>query len=94
MIPWDAFRDSNPLCYAVALVFLFIAISYIYEWRADELSYRLTLPLLELEGTLKDIEPRPIPMWDIGTSSWVLAIAFVIASLVLRALCDRLRLSA
>ncbi|RNJ71691.1 MAG: hypothetical protein EB833_00210 [Thaumarchaeota archaeon S13] len=92
MMSWGAFRNPNPLCFALAIAFLLIAASHVYEWRADELSYRLYLPYLELEGTLHDIEPRALPMLDVGTSSWVVAIAFIIVTLATAAFCGRLRL--
>lgn len=89
MVPWDAFRNSSPLCVAVTLAFFLLAVSNMYDWRAGELTYRLQLEPLELEGTLREIEPRPLPFLDAAASAWVLATAFIVVTVVLAIFCGR-----
>lgn len=88
MVPWDAFRNSSPLCVAVTLVFLLLAVSYMYDWRYGDLSYRLNLPFLELEGTLHGIEPR-IPPGQDAAAPWVIAFTFFKITLILAVYCGR-----
>lgn len=93
MAPWDAFRDSSPLFVAVTLVLLPIAASYMYDWRYGDLSYRLNLPFLELEGTLHGIEPRIPPGLDAAAAPWVVAFTFFKAAMILAVYCGRPGLS-
>jgi len=64
-----------------------------YDWQAGELSYRLQLESLELEGTLREIEPGPLPFLDASASAWVLASAFIVLTVVLAVFCGRRVLS-
>lgn len=92
MEPWDAFRNSSPLCVAVTLVLLLIATSYMYDWKYGDLSYRLSLPFLEMEGALHGIEPKIPPGMDAAAAPWAVAFAFFKSALVLAIYCGRPRI--
>jgi len=89
MMPWGAFHNPNPVCAVVTLAFFLLAVSHMYDWQADELSYRLQLESLELEGTLREIEPRALPFLDAASSAWALAAAFIVLTVVLAIFCGR-----
>jgi len=84
MMPWGAPHGPGSLCIAVALCFLGMGALSMYDWRADEVSYRIQLPFLMLEGKLHDIEPK-----GPAGAPWTMAAVFSSMAMAMGMWCTR-----
>jgi len=75
MIPWGALSGPGSPCIAIALCFLGMGAPGMHGWRADEVSYRIQLPFLVLEGTLQGVEPKG-PAGGADGAPWTMAAVF------------------
>ncbi|RNJ72828.1 MAG: hypothetical protein EB824_05420 [Thaumarchaeota archaeon S15] len=89
MMPWDALNNSGPRCFAAALDFFAAALLNMCEWRADEASYRLQFENFTLEGTFRDIGPRELFIGDTMVTPWILALFFIVLTMIMGMWCAR-----
>jgi len=88
MIPWGALSGPGSPCIAIALCFLGMGALSMYDWRADEVSYRIQLPFLVLEGTLQDVEPKG-PAGGADGAPWTMAAVFSSMAMAMGMWCTR-----